>query len=60
MYLNRQRAVEIVDSYGVIDVQYKGTPVWIEDISNENDNVKVKNLSTEEDITVNVSELEEV
>ena len=54
-----ERAVEIINSLGVINVTYNNKPVWIEDIQRENNKVQVKDLKTNEVIEVEVSELVE-
>lgn len=54
-----KRASEIFDSLGVIDVNYKGIPVWIEQLNKENNEARVKDLNTDREISVNISELEE-
>ena len=54
-----ERAVEIINSLGVINVTYNNNPVWIEDVKRENNKVQVKNLKTNEVIEVEVSDLTE-
>ena len=54
-----KKAAEIVESLGVIDVNHKGSPVWIENINEETNEVKVKDLKTDKHFTVNVNELNE-
>lgn len=51
------RAVEIINSIGVINVIYNNNPVWIEAVERENNKVRVKDLKTNEVIEVEVSEL---
>lgn len=52
-----ERAVEIINSLGVINVTYNNKPVWIEDIQRENNKVQVKDLKTNEVIEVEISDL---
>jgi len=54
-----ERAKEIFDSYGVIDVSYKSKPIWIENIYFEENSAQVKVLSTDEILEVPVGELKE-
>lgn len=54
-----ERAKEIFNSYGVVNVNYKSKPVWIEDIYLEENSVQVKVLSTDEVLEVPVGELKE-
>lgn len=54
-----ERAVEIINSLGVINVIYNNKPVWIEDIERENNKVYVKDLKTNQVIEVEVSDLVE-
>jgi small acid-soluble spore protein H (minor) len=54
-----ERAKEIFDSYGVINVNYKSKPVWIEDIHLEEYTAHVKVLPTDEVIEVPIRELQE-
>jgi len=46
--MNPERAKEIFDSYGVIDVSYKSKPIWIENVYFEENTAQVKVLSTDE------------
>jgi small acid-soluble spore protein H (minor) len=57
-YMNIDRATEIFNSLGVIEVCYQGSPVWIEKI-NEN-RVQVQNLNTNQHFEVSVYDLSEV
>lgn len=52
-----ERAVEIINSLGVINVTYNNKSVWIEDIQRENNKVQVKDLKTNEVIEVEISDL---
>lgn len=54
-----RKIIEIVESKGVINVSYNGKSVWIEDISKESNEVRVKNLKTNEEFMVSVFELKE-
>lgn len=55
-----KKAAEIVESLGVIDVNHKGHPVWIENINKETNEVEVKDLKTDKHFTVDAGELNEV
>ncbi len=55
--MNSVRAKEIVDSLGVINVLYKGSPVWIENINN--DSVQIQDLNTQKRFEVPVKDLVE-
>lgn len=52
-----ERAKEIFDSYGVVNVNYKSKSVWIEDIHLDEKTVHVKILPTDEVLEVPVEEL---
>ncbi|WP_017414400.1 H-type small acid-soluble spore protein [Clostridium tunisiense] len=54
-----ERAKEIYDSYGVINVSYNSKPVWIEHIETEENRAQVKVLTTDEIIEVHVTDLKE-
>lgn len=54
-----ERAKEIFDSYGVIEVSYKSKPIWIESIYLEENTAQVKVLSSNEVLEVPVGELKE-
>lgn len=54
-----KKACEIVESLGVVDVNYKGTSVWIESVNEQTNEAKVKDLESERVFVVNVSELKE-
>lgn len=54
-----KRANEIIESLGVIGVSYKGDPVWLENINQQSDTVKVKNMKTDKELNVAVSDLKE-
>lgn len=54
-----KKAAEIVESLGVVNVNHKGCPVWIENINEETNEVEVKNLKTDKHFTVDVTELNE-
>lgn len=54
-----EKIVEIVESRGVINVTYNGNPVWIESISKESNEVRVKNIKTNEEFMVSVYKLKE-
>lgn len=54
-----EKIVEIVESRGVINVTYNGNPVWIESISKESNEVRVKNIKTNEEFMISASKLKE-
>ncbi|WP_032120861.1 H-type small acid-soluble spore protein [Clostridium amazonitimonense] len=54
-----KRATEIVESLGVIDVNYKGNSVWIENINQKDNEAVVKDLKTNKEFPVDISQLEE-
>ncbi|MBU5592781.1 H-type small acid-soluble spore protein [Clostridium sp. MSJ-4] len=54
-----KRATEIVKSLGVIDVNYKGNSVWIENINQKDNEAVVKDLKTNKEFPVDISQLEE-
>ena len=56
--MDNKKAEEIMQSYGVINVNYNGLPVWIERI--RGDVAEVTFIDIERQITVPVSELTEV
>ncbi len=55
--MNIERAQEIFDSYGVIEVLHRGAPVWIEAVAN--DRATVKYLDSQERTQVPVADLVE-
>lgn len=55
-----KKAVEIVESKGVIDVNCNGKSVWIENVDNENQKVLVKDLKNEKRFIVDPEELKEM
>ncbi|KZL93793.1 H-type small acid-soluble spore protein [Clostridium magnum] len=58
--MNIERATEIIESLGVIEVSYKGDPVWLENINKQSNTVRVKNMKTDEELNVGIRDLEEV
>lgn len=54
-----KKIIEIVESRGVINVTYNGNPVWIESISKESNEVRVKNIKTNEEFMISASKLKE-
>lgn len=52
-----KRANEIFDSLGVIEVCYRGCPIWIEKI--EPDRVQVQDIETKQSFEVSVHDLVE-
>lgn len=60
IFLNNERVEAILKSTGVINVTYKNHPVWLEGISNDNDqNILVKDLKTSEHLVVDIADLKE-
>lgn len=58
--MKKERAEEILQSKGAIEVTYKNSPVWLEGISNHQDNkIRVKDLNTNEHLNVNIVDLKE-
>lgn len=57
--MDTKRAIEIVDSLGVIEVNYKGSPVWIENINQQSNTAKVRDINTNKELNVNISDLED-
>lgn len=57
MRIDRARA--IMDSTGVIDVEYNGQPVWIQEIDHQNRKVQVGLVNSSETKLVDVQELYE-
>lgn len=56
--MDSRRARQIIESHGVIEVNYKDTPVWIEQIKND-DTAQVTVLDTDQQMEVPVTELTE-
>lgn len=54
-----ERAIEIFDSLGVIDVKYRKHAVWIDDIHKEDKTANVMDLETHENMLVPVEQLVE-
>lgn len=52
-----ERALEIFDSLGVIDVKYGKHHVWIDDIHKETKTASVMDLETHENMEVPVDKL---
>lgn len=58
--MNKERVKEILNSKGVIDVNYKNNPVWLEGVSTDTDGkILVRDLKTNEHYTADIKELEE-
>jgi H-type small acid-soluble spore protein len=53
--LEAEKAQQIFESLGVVDVLYNGSPVWIEDLDGEE--AKVRYLESGQTIEVPVTEL---
>lgn len=60
MNMDIKRASEIIESLGVIEVSYKGDPVWLENINEQSNTVRVKNMKTDQQLNVGARDLEEV
>lgn len=54
-----KRAGEIIESLGVIGVSYKGNPVWLENVNEENHTVTVKDIKTDKELNVDTRDLKE-
>lgn len=52
-----EKAKEIYDSYGVINVSYNSKPIWIEHIETEENIAQVKDLTTDKIIEVHITDL---
>ncbi len=57
--MNVDRAEEILNSKGVIDVHYKNMPVWIEGIDTKRNIANVKSLRDDTSFNVTINELTE-
>jgi H-type small acid-soluble spore protein len=57
--MNTKKAMEIIESTGVYDVDYEGRSVWIESIDDATNRAEVKDLETGERYMVNISNLKE-
>lgn len=55
--MDTKKAQEIVESKGVINVSYKGSSVWIENINNETHETMIRDLNTNRNFVVDISEL---
>lgn len=56
--MDSQRAKQIIESHGVIAVNYHDSPIWIEQIK-DNENAEVTTLDTNQRIEVPMDELVE-
>ncbi|HYE83217.1 MAG TPA: H-type small acid-soluble spore protein [Clostridia bacterium] len=54
-----KRAEEIINSKGIIAVDYKNSPVWIESVFKDSSTAHVKLLSNNETMNIPVSDLTE-
>lgn len=54
-----KRASEIMASSDEIGVNYKGDPVWLENINATSNTVKIKNMRTNQELNADIRELEE-
>ncbi|PJI06704.1 MULTISPECIES: H-type small acid-soluble spore protein [Clostridium] len=58
--MDKKRVKEILSSKGVINVNYKNDPVWLEPISTDKDGeIQVKSIRTNEHFIVNIKDLKE-
>lgn len=57
--MNVDRAIEIINSKGVIDVHYKNEPIWIESIDSGKSMAHVKSLRNDRSLNVTINELTE-
>ena len=60
MILKKERVKEILESTGVINVNYNNIPVWL--VSNWKDkdgSIQVKDIKTDKIMTVDIKDLEE-
>lgn len=57
--MNTKKAMEIIESTGVYDVDYEGRSVWIESIDDATNRAEVKDLETGEKYMVNISNLKQ-
>lgn len=58
--MDKKRVKEILSSKGVIEVNYKDDPVWLEPISTDKDGkIQVKSMTTNEHFTVDIKDLKE-
>ena len=57
-HLDSKRAKEILESHGVIEVQYHHSPVWIEQLKDANQ-AAVTDLKTNQTMDVSLDQLEE-
>ncbi|WP_242950839.1 H-type small acid-soluble spore protein [Clostridium felsineum] len=56
--LNREKVKEILASKGVIEVNYKNEPVWLEAISTDKDGkIQVRSLETNKHFYVDIKDL---
>lgn len=53
------RAQSIFESHGVIDVDYKGQPVWIRRVDKANDTVEIGIINSAQSRVVKAQELNE-
>lgn len=54
-----KRATEIIKSLGVVGVSYEGNPVWLENINDQNNTVRVKDIKTDKELNVDIKDLKE-
>ena len=59
IFLNTDRAVEIINSKGVINVKYNNEPIWIESIDEMKGMAHVKNIKTNKSFNVSIFKLME-
>ena len=58
--MQSERAEEIMNSKGVIEVLYDNKPVWIHNVNPINNTAEVKILDTDEKISIPVEKLTEI
>lgn len=54
-----KRAAEIIQSTSNIEVIYKGSSVWINNLNSENNTAYVRDINTKKEMEVPISELNE-
>lgn len=59
--MNKQRAKEILESKGIIEVKYGNDPVWLEGVGTDQDSkIQIRDINTNQRFSVDISELKEV
>lgn len=57
--MDTKKAIEIVESLGVVGVKYNERPVWIQNINEKSNTAKVKDINTNEEFNVDIKNLVE-